>query len=210
MAMRQSIGKSGIRLHLPEIVHRLRRAEKLIVDHVEASLAKSVSSLEKKVKSEAPSRSGRLAAALIVKLRQESEGAAGASWSVLVTTKKDGRGRPTPRDYFLQREFGGNIPRKAGKIVAIPIGRLSKRTDNPRIGPRQLIDNPGLLGYESTFKKKDIIFGSKGRGVRPVPLWKIRRGVAQSGSGYIAKSLKNHRSSLVKALRQAFVTIKRR
>lgn len=65
--------------------------------------------------------------------------------------------------YMRLQALGGIIRPKRGRYLTIPIGEAKTASGVPRFTARELIDDPGSFGYDSTFFHKQVLFGVKGR-----------------------------------------------
>lgn len=101
--------------------------------------------------------------------------------------------------YARVQEYGGTITPKNSRYLTIPVGKALTAAGVPRFTARQLIDNPGVAGMEGTFVidkgSYKVIMGRAANGAAS-PLFVLKRSVTLRPTGYMSKSLTEHKGAI--------------
>lgn len=95
--------------------------------------------------------------------------------------------------YMRAHDKGAEIVPKRAANLTIPIGAAATAKGVTRFSARDVIANPGSFGYVGTFVRDGIIFGTKGKKERPVPLFILAKRVRLRAVGFLANTLNEKR-----------------
>lgn len=95
--------------------------------------------------------------------------------------------------YMRAQDQGATITPKQAASLTIPIGAARTANGVARFSARDVIGNPGSFGYVGTFVRDGILFGSKGKKERPVPLFILAKRVHLRPVGFLAHTLNEKR-----------------
>jgi hypothetical protein len=96
--------------------------------------------------------------------------------------------------YMRAQDQGATITPKASAHLAIPIGAARTTTKGvAKFSARDLIGSPGSFGYTGTFVRNNIIFGARGEGQKPEPLFALKKRVTLKAVGFLAHTLSEKR-----------------
>ncbi len=95
--------------------------------------------------------------------------------------------------YMRAQDQGATLSPKSAAHLTIPIGAARTPKGVTRFTAREVISSPGSFGYTGTFVKNGIIFGSRGQGQKPEPLFALKQRVTMKAVGFLAHTLNEKR-----------------
>jgi hypothetical protein len=108
--------------------------------------------------------------------------------------------------YMRAQDQGATItPKQAGSLT-IPIGAVKTAKGVARFSARDVIANPGSFGYVGTFTRAGIIYGTKGKKERAVPLFILAKRVRLRAIGFLARTLQEKRDWAQRVINEAIGT----
>jgi hypothetical protein len=95
---------------------------------------------------------------------------------------------PTVAPYGSIQEDGGVIVPKTAQMLTIPLAAMLTGNGVARGTARQVRDNPGAFGFTSTFSRKEVVFGTRGRG-QIIPLFALKSRVMIPATHFLSTTL---------------------
>lgn len=101
------------------------------------------------------------------------------------------------------QDLGGRIVPKRARNLTIPLDAALTGNGVKKFGARDVIADPVRYGYDGTFTKGDVIFGTQARkrGMKLVPLFKLSKAVVIRPVGYMTKTVEQKREYVVSEIR---------
>jgi hypothetical protein len=106
--------------------------------------------------------------------------------------------------YMRAQDRGASIAARNADSLAIPIGgAVTASKGVARFRAQDVISSPGSFGFVGTFTRHGIIFGTKGKKEKPVPLFILAKHVVLRAVGFMSRTLNDKRGWAVETVRAA-------